>query len=191
MRMLAMLILLFACCSSVFAAGSMQDTLHDRCVAAIAASGKNADPKALKVQVTPTGTTGFFFQFEDAAGGTFFCQICDDENPAALDSCGSIGLRLSYRPKDGDGSDLPAELEKKCAYFLQKEVNPRKDPHSTDLAMIKRVHITPDHTDKRWVYQMELDGKPYRCVIRKSDGDFSVDRKNGEDWRPIAGGKLF
>jgi hypothetical protein len=189
MRYVLASICLFAlCCAS--AAAATQAALHDRCVAAIAASGRPADMKALKQTAIPMGESGFIFQFAGADGGTFSCQVCDDGNPA-VHACGSIGLELSWRPKDGEMQRLPAELDKKCTYFLQKEIKPRSDTRFVDHAMVQRIHLTADHSDKSWVYNMELDGNPYRCVIRKSDGNFRVDKQAGGDWRPIANGVLF
>ena len=57
--------------------------------------------------------------------------------------------------------------------------------------MVQRIQITPDHTDSRWVYQMKLDDGQFRCVIRKSDCSFRVERQEGDDWRPIAAGVMF
>jgi hypothetical protein len=165
--------------------------LHDRCTAAIAASGQPASIKALKqTMAVSLGESGFLFQFTDKDGGAFSCQVCDDGNPA-VHACGSIGLELSYRPKAGEMQRLPAELDKKCTYFLQKETKSRASGEFIDHDIVKRIHVTPDHTDTRWVYQMELDGNPYRCVIRKSDGSFRVEKQTGGDWRPIANGVFF
>jgi hypothetical protein len=188
MRLLLALFLLVIL-PGAHAAGGAQAALHQRCVAAIAASGQPANMKALKETTIPMGESGFLFQFA-AADGTFTCQICDDGNPA-VHACGSIGLELSFRPKDGELQKLPAELDKKCTYFLQKEMKPRGEALFIDHAIVQRIHVTPDHSDKSWVYQMELDGNPYRCVIRKSDGNFRLESKKSDDWRPIAGGVLF
>jgi len=86
--------------------------------------------------------------------------------------------------------DLPAELDRKCAYFLQKEVT-RPRSSTINRAMVQRIRITPDHTDKSWLFMMNLDENEYRCVVRKSDGNFRVEAKKGDTWRPIAGGILF
>ena len=189
MRLLVSLIFLLSL-TTVHAAGSNQAALQQRCVAAIGASGQPANVKAMKQTTIPMGENGFLFQFAAADGATFSCQICDDANPANH-ACGSIGLDLSYRPKEGELQRLPAELDKRCTYFLQKEIKPRSDKQFIDHAIAQRIQITPDHSDKSWVYQMELDGNPYRCVIRKSDGNFRLESKKGDDWRPIAGGVLF
>lgn len=189
MRLLLTLIFLLPL-TTAHAAGNTQAALHQRCVAAIAASGQPADLKTLKQTTIPMGESGFLFQFAAADGGTFTCQICDDGNPANH-ACGSIGLELSWRPKDGELQRLPAELDKKCTYFLQKEMKPRSDTQFINHEIASRIHVTPDHSDKSWVYQMELDGNPYRCVIRKSDGNFRVEGKKGDEWRPIAAGVLF
>ena len=112
MRRIYLLCVLSMFSALALAAGDNQAALHDRCVAAIAGSGQPADSKALHETTIPMGESGFIFQFADAAGGTFSCQICDDGNPA-VHACGSIGLELSYRPKDGEMKRLPAELDKK------------------------------------------------------------------------------
>jgi len=189
MRLFLLSIFLFSF-GTAHAGGSNQAALHQRCVTAIAASGQPANVKALKQTTIALGESGFLFQFADKDGGTFSCQICDDGNPS-VHACGSIGLELSYRPKDGEMQKLPAELDRKCTYFLQKEMKPRGEALFIDHAIVGRIHLTADHTDTRWVYNMELDGNPYRCVIRKSDGTFRVESKRGEDWRPIANGVLF
>ena len=189
--------ILFALLATLFtlhattASAASQSALRDRCTAAIAASGQGVDAGKLKQSMAVSlGESGFLFQFADKVGGTFTCQICDDANPA-VHGCGSIGLDLSYRPKAGEMQKLPAELDKKCSYFLQKEVRPPGDAPFVDLAIVKRIHTTAEHTDTRWVYNMELDGNPYRCVIRKSDGSFRLESRKGGDWRPIANGVLF
>jgi len=193
MRILIASSLLLALHGQAFGAG-VETTLHDRCTAAIAASGQPGDANALKQSMNvPMGEQGYLFQFTDAAGGTFSCQICDDANPA-VHACGSMGLELSYRPKDGEMKRLPAELEKKCVYFLQKEVNQRAHPGADpfiDHALVQRIHSSAEHTETRWVYNMALDGDAYRCVVRKNDGNFRVEKQTGADWRPIAAGVLF
>ena len=190
MRILFVLGCLFAYIGTASAAAGTQAVLHARCVAAIDASGQPVDRTSLHETTIPMAESGFIFQFADTAGGTFSCQICDDGNPA-VHACGSIGLELSYRPKDGEMKRLPAELDKKCVYFLQKEMKPHEEALFIDHDIVKRIQVTADHTDTRWVYKMELDGNPYRCVIRKSDGNFRVERQKGDDWRPIAAGILF
>ena len=99
-----------------------------------------------------------------------------------------LGLRLAYQPAGGETRDLPAELDRKCAYYLQKEVT--RSP-AVNRAMVQRIRTTPDHTDRNWLYMMTLDDKEFRCVVRKSDGNFRVEAKTGETWRPIATGILF
>ena len=166
-----------------------QQALRDRCTAAIDASGHAPPAKGLQETAIPLGEQGFLFQFSAADGGTYSCQVCDDDNPAA--PCGSMGLQLSFRPADGELVQLPAELERKCKYFLQKEVKPRSDTRYIDHAMAARIQSTGTTTESRIAYAMQLDGGSYRCVIRRSDGSFRVERQEGEDWRPIAAGVLW
>ncbi|MBL8272347.1 MAG: hypothetical protein JNJ74_00965, partial [Xanthomonadales bacterium] len=74
---------------------------------------------------------------------------------------------------------------------LQKEVKPRSDTRTIDHAMAARIQSTLTQTDARTVYAMQLDGGSYRCVIRRSDGSFRVERQEGEEWRPIAAGLFY
>jgi hypothetical protein len=190
MRITLALLFLLALHSTT-APAATKAALQNRCTTAIAASGHPASHMALKqTMAVPLGESGFLFQYTDKDGGAFSCQICDDANPANH-ACGSIGLELSYRPKVGEMQRLPAELGKKCTYFLQKESRPPGATPFIDHAMVQRIHVAEEHTDSRWVYNMELDGNPYRCVIRKSDGSFRVEKQTGDDWRPIANGVLF
>lgn len=162
--------------------------LRDRCLKAIAASGQAADASKFTESATPIGDSAFLFQFV-SANGNFFCQVCDDSNPK-LD-CGSMGLILNFRGQDGKTRQLPAELEKKCLFYLQKEVSGRGGISNIRHDLVERTKVTPAHTDARWVYQMALDQEQYRCVVRKSDGNFRVEQQQGEDWRALAAGILY
>ncbi len=166
-----------------------QAALRDRCTAAIDASGNAPPSKGLEETAIPLGDQGVLFQFTAADGGVYSCQVCDDDNPAM--PCGSMGLELSFRPRDGELEQLPAELERKCRGALQKEVKPRSDTRYIDHAMAARIQTTLTQTDARTVYAMQLDGGSYRCVIRRSDGSFRVERQEGEEWRPIAAGLFY
>jgi hypothetical protein len=165
----------------------VKQALRERCLASIAAN----DP-ALKAS-TLTETIGmesggghYLFELKQADGARFVCQVCDEANPSV--DCGMLGLRLAYQAAGAAIRDLPAELDRKCAYFLQKEV--MRSP-AVNHAVVRRIRITPDHTDRNWLYLMALDEKDYRCVVRKSDGNFRVEAKTGDTWRPIATGILF
>ena len=169
-------------------ASSVKQTLRNRCFAAIEASTVPAKRNTLKETLgMDLGSGRFMFQWDQPEGGQFTCQICDDSNPE-LD-CKDMGLRLAYRPKGGEVKDLPAELDLKCEYFLQKEIH--GGTPDVDHDIVKRIKITPDHSEKSWLYHMSVDNTEYRCVIRKSDGNFRVEEKKGDDWRPIAAGMLF
>ena len=166
---------------------SGKQALRGRCDAAIAANDPSAKPTTLKETIGMESAAGhYLFELKQADGARFVCQVCDEANPAV--DCGMLGLRLAYQPAGGETRDLPAELDRKCAYFLQKEVT--RSP-TINRAMVQRIRITPDHTDKSWLYMMNLDEKDYRCVVRKNDGNFRVEAKNGDTWRPIAAGILF
>jgi hypothetical protein len=101
-------------------------------------------------------------------------------------------LTLNHRPAQGEARALPAELDRKCVYFLQKEVSRKGHTGlAIDKEMVARVQVTPEHTDSRYVFHMNLDGGEYRCVVRKSDGDFRVERHQGNDWKGLAAGVMF
>ena len=166
---------------------SVKETLRDRCNAAITANDPAVKPHALKETLAMESTAGnYLFELKQADGGRFVCQVCDEKNPAI--DCGTLGLRLGHQPAGGDMRDLPAELDRKCAYYLQKEL---KRSMTIDRAMVERIRTTEDHTDKSWLFMMNLDANEYRCVVRKSDGNFRVEAKKGDTWRPIAAGILF
>ena len=166
---------------------SVKRSLRARCDAAITANDPSIKPSTLKETIGMESSGGnYLFELKQSDGGRFVCQICDEANPNV--DCPTLGLRLGHQPAGGEMHDLPAELDRKCAYFLQKEVT--RSP-AVNRAMVQRIRTTPDHTDKSWLYMMNLDDKEYRCVVRKNDGNFRVEAKNGDTWRPIAAGILF
>jgi hypothetical protein len=168
-------------------ASPVQQALRDRCFAAITAHDPAVKTSTLKETIGMDAGGGHcLFELKQADGARFVCQVCDEANPAV--DCPTLGLRLAYQPAGGDTRDLPAELDRKCAYYLQKEVT--RSP-AVNRAMVQRIRTTPDHTDRNWLYLMTLDDKEFRCVVRKSDGNFRVEAKTGETWRPIATGILF
>jgi hypothetical protein len=168
---------------------SVKQDLRKRCLAEITANDPSVKPSTLKETIgMETAGANYLFELKQADGGRFVCQVCDEASPGV--ECGSLGLTLGYQPAGGEMRDLPAELDRKCAYFLQKEVT-RPRSSTINRAMVQRIRITPDHTDKSWLFMMNLDENEYRCVVRKSDGNFRVEAKKGDTWRPIAGGILF
>ena len=169
------------------ATSPVAQALRARCFAAIAENNASATPSTLKETIgMEAGGGHHLFELKQADGARFVCQVCDEANPGV--DCGRLGLRLAYQPAGGETRDLPAELDRKCAYFLQKEVS--RSP-AINHAMVQRIRTTTDHTDRNWLYMMHLDEKEYRCVVRKSDGNFRVEAKAGDTWRPIAAGIMF
>jgi hypothetical protein len=169
------------------AASPVKQALRERCLAAIAANDPGVKASTLNETMgMESGGGRYLFELKQADGARFVCQVCDEANPSI--NCGMLGLRLGYQPAGGETRDLPAELDRRCAYFLQKEVT--RSP-AVNHAVVQRIRIAPDHTDRNWLYMMALDEKDYRCVVRKSDGNFRVEAKTGDTWRPIATGILF
>ena len=168
-------------------ASTVKQALRERCLAAIATNDPAARAGTLKETLgMESGGGHYLFELKQADGARFVCQLCDESNPSV--DCGTLGLRLAFQPPGGTMRDLPAELDRKCAYFLQKEVT--RSP-AVNHAVVRRIRITADHTERNWLYLMALDEKDYRCVVRKSDGNFRVEAKTGDTWRPIATGILF
>jgi hypothetical protein len=165
----------------------VKHALRARCFAAITANDPAVKLSTLNETIgMEAGDGHYLFEFKQADGARFVCQICDEANPTV--DCGTLGLRLGQQPAGGEMPDLPAELDRKCAYFLQKEVTRSA---AVNRAVVQRIRIMPDHTDRSWLYMMVLDEKDYRCVVRKSDGNFRVEAKQGDTWRPIAAGVMF
>jgi hypothetical protein len=109
-------------------ASSVKQALRERCLAAIAANDPSATPSTLKETIgMDSGGGDYLFELKQADGARFVCQLCDEANPNV--DCGMLGLRLAYQLAGGETRDLPAELDRKCAYFLQKEVT--RSPAST------------------------------------------------------------
>ena len=162
--------------------------MRQRCLAAVAESGKPAAPKPSAENAYDAGPGNYLFEFKQPDGGSFFCQVCDDNDDRT--QCLSLGLQLSFRPAQGEQEQLPAELDRKCVTYLQKELGPRGSIE-INKSLVSRIEVTPTHTDARWVYMMKLSMDEYRCVIRKSDGNFLVEKHNGADWKPIAAGVMF
>ena len=168
-------------------AASGKAAMRERCLAAVAASGKPAAPKATGENAYDAGPGNYIFEFKQPDGGSFFCQVCDD---VAYSLCPSLGLELSHRPAQGEQEQLPAELDRKCVTYLQKELSP-SGSLEINRSLVERIKVTPSHTDARSVYRMDMGLDEFRCVVRKSDGNFLVERHVGSEWKPIATGVMF
>jgi hypothetical protein len=171
------------------AASAVKKALGERCLAAIAESGQPTQLSALKESATQLSASRYLFQYADASGGSFSCQVCDEADPKV--GCGVMGAMLTYTAKGGTPRQLPAEFDRKCVYHLQHELMPEDSGVFIDGALVQRTRVAPAHTDARWVYQLHLDGREYRCVIRKSDWTFRLEGRVGETWRGLVGGTMF
>jgi len=120
---LALFVFALLWCAAGHAAND-RGALNKRCLTAISASGTPAAGLKETMGVA-MGGSGWLFQFGAPDGATWSCQVCDDDDPAA--ECGSKGLMLTLKPASGDPRQVPAELDRKCVFMLQKEVKPRSD----------------------------------------------------------------
>ncbi|MGL4232748.1 MAG: hypothetical protein ACRCWJ_15390, partial [Casimicrobium sp.] len=167
---------------------ALQKRLDDRCVKAIETSGQSANVAQWKKTATQQSAGRFAFEYAQN-DGKFACTACDDTDPNG--NCGTIGVILSFAPSQGEVKKLPAEFDRKCVSSLQHRLKDQSDKKFIDHELVKRISVTEQHTDTRWAYFMNVDGGEYRCVIRKSDWNYSLDRKRGSDWTGIVGGKMY
>jgi len=171
------------------ATATVKRALGERCKAAIAQSGQPASPTSLKESATQLSASRYLFEYADETGGTFSCQVCDEADRKV--NCGTLGVMLTYAPKGGQAQRLPAELDRKCVFYLQHEMMADDSGVFIDHALVERIRVSPAHTDARWVYKLELDGHEYRCVIRKSDWSFRLEARAGQEWRGMTAGIVF
>lgn len=164
--------------------------LRERCLAAIEAGGTGATKASVRETMSvATGAHSHLFQFTAKDGGVHSCQLCDDRNPKA--DCQTVGIDLAYRPADGELRRLPAELDRKCAHDLVRELGTPDQRMQVRHDLLARIETTERHTDARRVYEMKLDGKEYRCVIRTSDGSYRVEGRENDDWRALGAGTYW
>jgi len=167
----------------------VRDALVARCRKSAGESGRTADAAKLKSAVTPLSASRILVKLTDAQG-EFSCQVCDDTDPGV--NCGTMGLQLSHKGADGESINLPAELGRKCEYTLQKEISTATDGSFIDHALVARIKTREVPNDKRYVFEHEVDGQTFRCVIRKSDLNFTLERRIGDDkWRGMIGGVML
>lgn len=170
-------------------AAGTQERLEARCASAVAASGQGADPAKLVRKITPLSASHILVELSDAKG-SFICQVCDEMDPKV--QCGTMGMMLSFRGADGTHLHLPAEIQQKCEYHLQKEMMSGNAGMFIDQATVRRIRTREVPNDKRYVYEHELDGASYRCVVRRSDLSFSLERRAADGtWRGMVGGIML
>lgn len=167
---------------------TVQANLEKRCQVAVEASGKLEDVSALKMTTKLLSASRYLVSF-NADESSFSCTICDDTDPNI--NCGTMGLLLSYRDQGGNQISLPAEMDRKCVFSLQKVLSSRSSSF-IDHELVKRVKTREVLNDRRYVYIHELDGQSFRCVIRKKDMNFRVERqiKDGK-WQGLATGIML
>jgi len=169
------------------AAVDLQARLDQRCVKAIESSGQPSQPARWKRQAVQAGAFGYVFTYEQP-DGRFSCQVCDEDAPGS--NCPTLGLTLTHATAGAEHRKLPAEVDRKCVSSLQWRLKSRDDKRFIDHEMVRRVVVTPMHTDIRWAYAMSLDGDEFRCVVRKQDLSYVVERRSGAGWQSVAGGVL-
>ncbi len=163
--------------------------LQERCLASVEASGYTDDLDALEMSSRQLSASRYQFEFTGSEG-RFDCQVCDDADPSV--NCGTMGLRLSFTAPQGEPLHLPAELDRKCLYALQKEVSQATDGSFIDHELVARITTREIPNDQRYVFEHDLDGGHYRCVIRKRDMSYRLERRGGDgEWRALVGGIML
>lgn len=183
--------------AQVASEAQLEKTLAARCDAAIDAAafeGKPAAAVAAMQRKSRKASEGqYVFDYGDAAGNNYNCRVCDDLNPK-LSCGGSLGALLQFNPKQGDSRRVPAELSRKCTSALQKALKPRDDGQFIDLDLVRRISVAEAHSDKSWIYLLQVAGREdrFRCVVRKRDLEYSLDRQgNDGGWSGIVGGSMY
>lgn len=161
--------------------------LDQRCVKAIESSGQAAQPATWTRGSTPMGAYGHLFTYRQP-DGEFVCTVCAPQVRGS--ACASLGLSLSFGQPGQAHRELPAELDLKCIDALQSGLRRRGSVHVVDHGHAARVVVTPQHTDTRWVFALAVDGADYRCVIRRQDGGYLLDRKVHGEWKSLASGRM-
>ena len=150
MRLLLTLIFLLAL-HNACAAGGNQAVLHQRCVAAIAASGQPANHEGAEGNHHPDGRERLHVPVRrQRRRHVHLPDLRRRQSGRARLRFDRPGAQLSAQGRRTQ--KLPAELDKKCTYFLQKEIKPRDEALYIDHAIVNRIHVTPNHSDKSWVY---------------------------------------
>ena len=166
----------------------LQARLDQRCQKAVAGSGQASTPAQWKRQAHAMGAYGYLFTY-DQADGQFTCQVCDELAPGS--SCSSMGTMLSFKPTEGSAQTLLSELDLKCVDSLQRRIKDADEKQFIDAELVKRIVVTPMHTDTRWAYRLMLDDEEFRCVIRRSDASYLLERKRGNDWQGVSAGRMM
>lgn len=133
------------------------------------------------------GAYGYLFTYLQS-DGEFVCKVCGPQVPR--NTCSALGLDLSFGQPGQPHRDLPAELDLKCIDALQSGLRQPGTTREVDHGHAARVALTPQHTATRWVYAMAVDGAEYRCVIRRHDMGYLLDRKVKGEWKSLASGRM-
>lgn len=166
----------------------VQADLEKRCQIAVEKSGKSENFTELKMTTKLLSASRYLVSF-NSDKSSFSCQVCDDMDPNI--NCGTMGLMLSFSTHSSDQISLPAELDRKCVFHLQKALSSESNSF-IDHELVKRVKTREVINDGRYVYLHELDGRSFRCVIRKKDMNYRVERQlGGGKWQSLATGKML
>ncbi len=162
--------------------------LENRCLLAVEKSGTSENISEFKMTSQLLSASRYLVSLENQ-NNSYTCQVCDDTDPNV--NCGTMGLMLSYNDKEGNQISLPAELDRKCEFYLQKSVS-RLSNSFIDHGLVKRIKTHEILNDKRYVYTHELGGHSYRCVIRKKDMSFKLERAISDgQWQGVSAGVML
>jgi hypothetical protein len=167
---------------------TVQENLEKRCQKAVEASGMSENPSVLKMTTELLSASRYLVKFS-ADKSSFSCQVCDDTDPNI--NCGTMGLMLSHTDQDNNQVSLPAEMDRKCVFSLQKALSSRTSSF-IDHELVKRIKTSEVLNDKRYVYKHEIEGQFFRCVIRKKDMNYRIERQiEGDKWKSLNTGIML
>lgn len=163
----------------------LQANLAARCDAAIESAEFDGKPaltvSSYKRAATKLMEGEYLFEYKQSQKQQYTCRVCADNDEGL--NCGfMMGALVEFTAPDAGALPVPAELDRKCVGALQKELQGRQSQQFVDHALVKRIAVLPIHTAKSYVYQLTVAPTQdlYRCVVRKKDLTYQVDRVDGD-----------
>jgi hypothetical protein len=168
------------------AKNAMEQKLANRCVKAIETAEFEDKPSTPIASYTRTSKqiaeSFYIFVYGDNKGNNYNCRVCDDFDENITCDL-SMGARIQYNKADGTYNTVPSELDLRCVSRLQKGLKRSDDGKILDRSIVNQITTTAAHTEKSYVYLMNLPGHvPYRCVLKKSDLMMTIQHQVNGKW---------